>query len=125
MHANNRPTKRREASLERKNVRRCSLAVRNIPPSTYRLPSDGRQWKSQCRLRRELAVLLASYADPNGQNIKISVLTMSTALEKSRSVIFELLEDLRALGFLQDGGKTGYSGTRSRTLNVSAMLSAR
>src|SRR5262249_34694022 len=124
MQANNKPTPENGTSSGRKNVRGCSLAIRNIPPSVYRLLSDGRQWESQCRLRRELAFLLSSYADSNGSNIKISVLTMSNSLEKSRSVIFELLDDLRTLGFLQDGEKTGYRGTRARTLNVNAILDA-
>jgi len=122
MQSQHKSTRKRRASKKRTNVRRCSIAIRGIPPSCYRLPNDGRQWESQCRLRRELAQLLASYANPDGTHIAISVATMAAALEKSRSVVFELLDDLRALGYLHDGAKSGFRGTTWRTLNVSAML---
>jgi hypothetical protein len=107
-----------------KNVRRCALAIRTIPPSCYRLPSDGRQWQSQCRLRLQLAQLLASYANPDGGSIKISVPTMVAALEISRSVVFELLADLKELGFLTDAGKSQFSGTTARTLQIDKMRAA-
>lgn len=49
---------------------------------------------------------------------------MMSRLEVSRSTVFVLLDDLRSLGFLEDGSKTGFKGTRKRKLNVAAILKA-
>jgi len=123
MQREHKTKRKRRASTKRKNVRKCSLQIRDVPDSVFRMDSDGRKWRSQATLRAKLAHYLATFANPDGSHIGIGVERMSARLQVSRRTTFELLNDLRYLGFLVDGSKTKFRGTRWRTLNATAILS--
>jgi len=101
---------------------KCVRDVRDTTPRDYRLPTDGRTWRHQCDRRCALAQWLATFADGDGSNITVGIKRMAERLGVSRWTVTRLLDDLRTLGFLEDGQLTGFKGTRRRSLNVPAML---
>jgi len=100
---------------------KCVRDLRDIPPTAYRLPDDGRQQRHLCEQRQRLAWLLASYADGDGTRIRPSVQTLANRLGKSRRAVTYLLDDLEKLGLLENGKLAGFKGTRWRALNLTAL----
>jgi hypothetical protein len=111
------------ACLAKSSVK-CVRDIRDVGPQYYRLASDGKKWLHVCRQRQQLALWLATFADGDGSSITTGTKRMENALFLSRRTLFRLLDDLRALGFLNGGTLTGYQGTRRRELNVAAILAA-
>jgi hypothetical protein len=103
---------------------RCLRDVVDLPPGAFALPGDGRQAKHLRSLRKDLAVVIARYANPDGSGAYPAVETLTKATGQHRATVFRLLSDLRALGFLSDGKQVGPRGSRMRVLNVVKMRSA-
>jgi hypothetical protein len=103
---------------------KCFRDIREIPPSAYSLPNDGRQQKHLCEQRQRLAWLLASFANGDGTRIRPSVQTLATALGKSRRAVTYLLDDLEKLKLLENGKLAGFKGTRWRALNLNAFMAS-
>ncbi|HZQ23399.1 MAG TPA: helix-turn-helix domain-containing protein [Terriglobales bacterium] len=100
---------------------RCLLDVVDLPPENFAMADDGRQRLHACRQRKALVVVLAKYANADGSRSYPSTFTMAKALGVSRRTVFRLLNDLRDLGFLNDGAFHEIHKTRVRSLNVSKM----
>ena len=94
--------------------------LRDVPPSTYRLPADGRKWRVVCDQRRALAAQLATHADPDGSNIWVRRLRLAEALGHSVREVGYLLADLVTLKFLRDDGWHGQN--RKRMLDLEAIF---
>ena len=105
-----------------KDTTRCMRDVQDLAPSTFALPDDGRQTKHLQRQRKALAIGLARHADADGTQAYPAISTLSKPMGCSRRTIFRLLDDLRTLGFLQDGDIHGFRKTRVRTLDVQQMV---
>jgi hypothetical protein len=101
---------------------RCALDLRDVPPSAFRMPNDGRQWRHKCELRCALLHWLATFADADGSNVEAGIKRMEARFEVSRRTIFRRLDDLIELGFTNREKLTGFKGTRRRTINVKAVL---
>lgn len=101
---------------------RCALDLRDVPPSAFRMPDDGRQWRHKCELRCALLHWLATFADADGSNVEAGIKRMETRFEVSRRTIFRRLDDLIELGFTTREKLTGFKGTRRRKINVAAIL---
>jgi Helix-turn-helix domain len=97
--------------------------VRNLPPSAFALPSDGKKQKHLTRLRRSLAMQLASYANKDGSSIRPHVRTMAGAIGVSVRTTQRLLDDLERLGVLQNGEITK-GRARLRKLDVTPLRPA-
>lgn len=100
---------------------RCLLDVVDLPPQSFAMAEDGRQKSHLSRQRKALVVILAKYANPDGTRCFPSAKTMATAMGLSARTVFRLLDDLRTLGFMNDGGYHAIHKTRIRALNVSKM----
>ncbi len=114
----------RKTQSDSKSSVKCVRDIRDFPPSSYRLPSDGRKWLAQARLRRELAIQMATHADGDGSSITAGVKRWAKALEVSERTIYRLLDDLRNLGpgfLLEKEGLTKENGTAIRRLDVSKL----
>jgi hypothetical protein len=103
---------------------RCLRDVVDLPPGAFALPGDGRQAKYLCHQRKDLVVVIARYANPDGSGAYPAVGTLTKATGQHRATVFRLLADLRALGFLSDGKQVGPRGSRTRVLNVVKMRAA-
>jgi hypothetical protein len=99
---------------------RLSRDLRNIPVDRYRLPRDGRKWKSIARKRMGLAEWLATHGDPDGSNIRPAVRSIIRHFGWSRGKTFYLLADLKELRLLNDHGLFRERGPRVRSMNVAA-----
>ena len=104
-----------------KDTTRCMRDVQDLAPSTFALPDDGRQTKHLQRQRKALAMGLARHANADGTQAYPAINTLMKSMGCSRSTIFRLLDDLKTLGFLQDGDIHGLRKTRVRTLDVQRM----
>lgn len=91
----------------------------DLPPSAFALPDDVNNRKKQhlWNRRKALAQVLARRADPNGSNTRQSVSTMMKMTGMERRTVFNVLAELRKLGFLKDG-ELHATGTRIRTLTL-------
>ena len=98
------------------------LHLRDIPPSAYRLPADGRKWRAVCGRRRALALQLNSHADSDGHNIWAGRERLAKALGFSLREVGYRLADLVTLEFLHDDGWHGQ--TRRRSLDLEAIFQA-
>jgi hypothetical protein len=106
------------AKDDRKSVH-CVRDLRDAPFEEFKLPDEGRQWKSNARNRQALANFLATYADGDGTRIFPSVETMNKHFGWGRATVFRLLADLRALQLLSDKiGLHGKQGTAVREMDV-------
>jgi hypothetical protein len=103
---------------------RCLRDVVDLPPGAFALPGDGRQAKHLRSQRKDLAVVIARYANPDGSRAYPAIGTLTKATGQNRATVFRRLADLRALGFLSDGKLVGPRGSRTRILNVVKMRSA-
>jgi hypothetical protein len=104
---------------------RCVRDVRDLPLEAYRLPNDGRKWKSLCKERQRLAMLLATYADPDGTNIKVGTDKLAGRLGWAPNTLFDRLDDLTELGLhIKPGGYSEY-GTRLRLIDADWLEFAR
>ena len=106
------------APRAKKDTTKCVRDVRSAPPAAYRLGGDGKKWRWMCEERRKLLMQLASYADGNGTGIWPSVQRLADETGMNRRTAFRLLNDLRTLGFLEDGELHGAYKTRIRSINV-------
>lgn len=100
------------------------LDLADVPPSRYRMPNDGRQWRHLCMQRHALVNYLAAKANPDGSSITVGAARAARALDTSRRTIQRWLADLTELGILENGNLTGNFGqmTRKRKLDVPAIL---
>jgi hypothetical protein len=91
----------------------------DLPPCAFALPADASNRKKQhlWNRRKALAQVLARRADPNGSNTRQSVSTMMKMTGMERRTVFNVLAELRELGFLKDG-ELHATGTRIRTLTL-------
>jgi hypothetical protein len=104
-------------------VKPASSVLRDVPPERYRLPDDGRQWKHVCVQRQRLAFFLSTYADPDGTSVMPGVESrMCPHMGLKRRAVQYLLDDLKALGFLVDCGKSRFQGTMDRKLLLGAIV---
>jgi hypothetical protein len=104
-------------------VKPASSVLRDVPPERYRLPDDGRQWKHVCVQRQRLAFFLSTYADPDGTSVMPGVESkMCPFMGLTRRAVQYLLDDLKALGFLVDCGKSRFQGTTDRKLMLGAIV---
>ena len=80
---------------------RAVLDIRALPIEEYRLPTDGRKWKSVATQRRSLLLELATYADPDGTLGKYSP-EMDRLLKTGRAekTLYRHLDQLKELGLL-------------------------
>lgn len=102
---------------------KCTLDLRDVPPSAFRMLDDGRQWRHKCELRCALLHWLTTFADADGSNVEAGIKRMEARFEVSRRTVFRRLDDLMELGFITREKLTGFKGTRRRTINVAAILS--
>jgi hypothetical protein len=96
---------------------RCLMDATDLPPSAFALPNDGRKSAHKQNRRKALAQVLARRADPDGSNTRQSVTTMMAKTGMQRRTVFNVLAELRLLGFLKDG-ELHETGTRIRTLTL-------
>ena len=75
------------------------MDVSRLNWEAFRFVDDTRQWKQLAIGRRCYLAQAASYADPDGTGVKISVNTFAMAAGK-RSTAFVRLDDLEAMGML-------------------------
>jgi predicted nucleic acid-binding Zn ribbon protein len=102
---------------------KCVRDIREAPWQAFQLPSDGRQRKHLCHMRRALFFQLATFADGNGTNCWPSIATLARQLGASPRAVTYWLDDLAKLGFIESHGLTGFKGTMRRALNVAAVQS--
>jgi hypothetical protein len=102
---------------------RCAQDLADVPYQALRLPNDGRKWQALCWTRRAVLQRLAIAANQNGASISLSVERIANAIGISRATAFRRLDDLRALGFMQDGElNPRYHCTRVRRIDVTRVL---
>ena len=94
--------------------------IRDIPPSAYRLPGDGRKWRAVCERRRSLTVQLSSHADSDGSSVYVGRSRLANSLGLSIREVGYLLADLATLKFIRDDGWHGQ--TRRRLLDLNAIF---
>ena len=101
---------------------KCVRDIREFPPESYRLPSDGRKWRAVCAERRSVAMQLATYANGDGTSIETGVARLMRETGIPRSTLFRRLDELRTLGILNSKhGLTKEHGTARRSLTVSKL----
>jgi hypothetical protein len=102
---------------------KCVRDWRDFTDDYYKLPTDGRQWKSQASKRRQLTEYIATFADGDGSRIKVGVNRMTSKFDVERTTIFRLLDDLRALRALAPkNGLVSEHGCAVRTLTLDAFV---
>ena len=104
---------------------RLSRDLRNVPLDRYRLPKDGRKWKTVARERMGALEWLATYGDADGSRIYPAEKSITHHFGWSRRKTFYILADLGVggLNYLgSDGRLTSEHGTRVRRINLSAVL---
>jgi len=100
----------------------CVVDICGVPPSAYVLLEDGRKSIYMARLRRQLAIQLATYAKPDGTSIRPSRFTLAKQLEVSVRTLCRLLADLEKLGYLDKKGIHGFTHARERALRMEKIL---
>jgi hypothetical protein len=106
------------APRAKKDSTKCVRDVRSVPPAAYRLASDGKKWRWMCEERRKLLMQMASYSNGDGTGIWPSVQRLADETGMSPRTAHRLLNDLKTLGFLEDGELHGCYKTRIRSINV-------
>jgi hypothetical protein len=105
---------------------RCANSLRNVSWRTFIIAFESKsRWLAQQRCA--LVNRMALAADPDGTNVKLSVTTLARQMGCSRQTVYDLLDDLKLLGFVEEGGLvTTYKGkkVRQRTLKVAVILEA-
>ena len=102
---------------------RCAQDLADVPFQALRLPDDGRKWQALCWMRRAVLQRLSLAANQNGASISLSVDRIANAVGISRATTFRRLDDLRTLGFMQDGElNPRYHWTRIRRIDVARVL---
>lgn len=96
----------------------CLFEAHKIQPEQFRLPDDGRKWKVNTFNRRTLFLELASFANGDGSSVRPSIPTLMERTGFCRTKIFNLLDDLKALGFWEKAGRHGWNGQTIRQLNM-------
>ena len=84
----------------------------------FRLPGDGRKWKSVCEQRRSLALRLAAHT----QNKIVYGDVRSLRADLPRRTFFRRMADLRKLGLLRSIGRMGYEFDLSGLGNTNVAL---
>jgi hypothetical protein len=100
---------------------KCVRDIREFPPESYRLPTDGRKWKRVCSERRMLANHLATYANGDGTSITAGVARFVRETGMARSTMFRRLDELSKLGVLNKHGLTCERGTARRSIETSRL----
>jgi hypothetical protein len=106
---------------------RCAKDLASVPFQVFRLPSDGeRKWQAVCMRRRAVLQQLALAANQNGKSICLGADRIAADTGFGRATVFRILQDLRALGFLTDDGKTHPKyHTRVRAIDVPRVKAAK
>lgn len=103
---------------------KLSRDLAKVPVEAYRLPEDGRKWKSIARDRMALAEWLARHGNGDGSQIFPSTGSMTRHFGWARGKTFYLLGDLSKLALLESTEHlTREHGTRIRRMNLPAFLS--
>jgi len=101
----------------------CVRDWRDFSEDYYRLPTDGRQWRSQAVLRMRLADYLSTFANGDGTSITVGVERMSDKLGRDYRTTLRLLDDLRKLKALAPkSGLTSEHGTAIREMTMEAFV---
>jgi hypothetical protein len=85
------------------------------------LASDGRKWRKNCESRHALFNWLATFADGDGTRVFPGIPRMMKAFEWSHGKVCYLLDELKAIGCLENIGLSGYGGTANRVLHPEAL----
>jgi hypothetical protein len=101
---------------------RCALDLKDVPPSAYRLPGDGRNWQHLCVQRQRVVDKLTLYANSDGTGITVGVPRLAAALGVAPRSVKSRFEELNILGILTTAGREKTRGVFKRTLNVAAIL---
>ena len=100
---------------------RCLLEIKAYPWMDYVLPGDTWKGESVAKDRRELAIQMASAANPDGTSITASHRTWLREIGMKRATLFTRLDDLKENHLLPDkDGFTGERGTAVRKLDIPA-----
>ena len=85
----------------------------------FRLPGDGRKWKTVCKQRQSLAIRLAAHTQK-----KIVYGDVRLRADLPRRTFFRRMADLRRLGLLRSIGRMGYEFDWSglKTANVALSI---
>lgn len=104
---------------------KCAKDLADVPPSAFRLPKDGKKWKSVCRVRREVLQRMALAANGNGCSVKVAVWpTIGKAVGISRASAFAIVGDLKTLEFVKDNELDPTYKTRCRQIDVAKVLAS-
>lgn len=77
---------------------KCVRDWRDFSTEYYRLPTDGRKWRSQAENRMRLADYLSTFANGDGTSITVGIERICSKFDPiGRATIFRWLEDLREL----------------------------
>ena len=99
---------------------KCVRDWRDFSADYYRLPTDGRKWRSQAENRMRLADYLSTFANGDGTSITVGIERMCSKFWPiDRATIFRWLDDLRELHALAPkSGLTSEHGTAVRELTL-------
>lgn len=118
-----KPSKKKKA---KKDTTKCTRDIRSVPPTAFRLPTDGKKWRRVCDERKALLMLMASYANGDGTNISVAIDTLGDYQGWSRRTTCRLLDSLKTLGFVEDGAlDVRHKNTRIRSINIQKVQSRR
>jgi hypothetical protein len=94
--------------------------VHRVPFKAYQLPADRAQRAGElCHARRDLLVLLATYANTDGTSVRPAMEpTLTSELGWSRATIYRRLADLQALGFINETGRNEDTGIREWSIDL-------
>jgi hypothetical protein len=99
-------------------VCRCSQQVRDIPLERFRLPTDGRQWKSSARRRSELLLRLSTHANGDGTflgrdgNKNYSPSMKRLQEHYAKRTLYRLMDELAHLRLLEWKREQNHYGRR-------------
>jgi len=90
--------------VQGKKARGCSLAARDLPLERFRLPTDGRKWKSLARGRAEVLSHIAAWSNDDGtferDGINYSPSEQRLIRRFDRRTFYRRTTDLRVLDLL-------------------------
>lgn len=121
MH-NNKPIADKKKTDPTKSVR-CVRDWRDFSLTHYRLRRSGNQWKRHAEKLRQLAEYLATFADGDGSNIKVSIERMADKFEVDNATIYRWLDNLRELKAISvKQGLSDRYGTAVRSMTRDAFI---
>jgi hypothetical protein len=100
---------------------KCAREVSDFPADAYRLSDDGRKWLHKCRQRRDIALLYAIHANPDGSSVTLGTVTLSKKLKMPRAIVTQRIKELQQLGFVISTGWDPETHVRVRRLNLDVL----